>query len=101
MFLTSSNPRKVSDSTPGLPISTNNELRTLQEELGSIGNENFEKVDESLVGLPTVILQHLSKTFNTFTAVDDVSFRMYENQIFSLLGHNGAGKVIAYSNIMF
>jgi ABC-type polysaccharide/polyol phosphate transport system ATPase subunit len=101
MFSTSTNPRKVSDGTPGMSTSTNNELRTLQDELGNMGNDNFEKVDESLVGFPTVILQHLSKTFNTFTAVDDVSFRMYENQIFSLLGHNGAGKVKAYSNIMF
>lgn len=93
MFTASSNnPRKVSDSV-GISSSTNNELRTLQDEVGNNGNENFEKVDESLVGLPTVILQHLSKTFKTFTAVDDVSFRMYENQIFSLLGHNGAGKV--------
>ncbi|KAG4089491.1 hypothetical protein H8356DRAFT_31109 [Neocallimastix lanati (nom. inval.)] len=29
---------------------------------------------------------------NEFLAVDDVSFKVYENEIFAILGHNGAGK---------
>lgn len=29
---------------------------------------------------------------NGFLAVDDVSFKIYENEIFAILGHNGAGK---------
>lgn len=37
-------------------------------------------------------MQNLRKTFGSFTAVNDLSLKMYENQIFALLGHNGAGK---------
>lgn len=52
-----------------------------------------EPVDESLLGRPTVQLTNLKKTFGEQVAVDNLSFDMYENQIFALLGHNGAGKV--------
>lgn len=34
----------------------------------------------------------LTKTFGSFTAVDDVSFTIEENRIYGLLGRNGAGK---------
>ena len=36
--------------------------------------------------------QNLVKTFDTFTAVDDVSFEVAEGEIFAFLGPNGAGK---------
>jgi ABC-type multidrug transport system fused ATPase/permease subunit len=52
-----------------------------------------EPVNEKLAGAPTVILDRLKKTFGTQVAVNNLSFKMYENQIFALLGHNGAGKV--------
>ena len=52
-----------------------------------------EAVNESLLGLPTVVINRLRKTFGTQLAVNNLSFKMYENQIFALLGHNGAGKV--------
>jgi ABC-type multidrug transport system fused ATPase/permease subunit len=52
-----------------------------------------EKVNESLTGPPTVVVHKLRKTFGQQVSVNDLSFNMYENQIFALLGHNGAGKV--------
>jgi ABC-type uncharacterized transport system ATPase subunit len=52
-----------------------------------------EPADASLGG-PSVSIKKLSKTFNgNFKAVQNLSFDMFEGQIFSLLGHNGAGKV--------
>ena len=37
-------------------------------------------------------VRNLSKTFGTFTAVDDLSFEVAEGEIFAFLGPNGAGK---------
>ena len=43
-------------------------------------------------------VSHLRKTFpNGFTAVKDLSVKMYTGQIFALLGHNGAGKTTVIS----
>ena len=36
--------------------------------------------------------QNLTRKYGTFTAVDDVSFRVADGEIVGLLGHNGAGK---------
>ena len=52
-----------------------------------------EVVNETLVGEATVTVNQLNKTYGSTTVVNDLSFKMYENQIFALLGHNGAGKV--------
>lgn len=37
-------------------------------------------------------LENIVKTYNKFTAVDDVSFEIPEGKIFGMLGPNGAGK---------
>lgn len=39
-----------------------------------------------------VQLDHVSKSFGDFKAIDDISFSLEENKIYGLLGRNGAGK---------
>ena len=56
-----------------------------------------ENANEKLLGPATINVQHLSKTYGSTTVVNDLSFKMYENQIFALLGHNGAGKTTTIS----
>jgi ABC-2 type transport system ATP-binding protein len=43
-------------------------------------------------GHPSIVASHLTKRFNGFTAVDDVSFEVEPGEIFGYLGANGAGK---------
>lgn len=42
-------------------------------------------------------IKNLRKKFGEFTAVNDINVKMFENEIFALLGHNGAGKTTAIS----
>lgn len=51
-----------------------------------------ETVNEEVWGRPKIAVNALRKSFDGMTVVRDISFNMYENQIFALLGHNGAGK---------
>jgi ABC-2 type transport system ATP-binding protein len=41
---------------------------------------------------PSVVVEHLSKSFGNARAVEDVSFEVEPGQVFGLLGPNGAGK---------
>ncbi len=41
---------------------------------------------------PTLKLEHVTKSFDTFTAVNDFSLTVRRGRIFGLLGPNGAGK---------
>ncbi|HPI23331.1 MAG TPA: ATP-binding cassette domain-containing protein, partial [Spirochaetota bacterium] len=43
-------------------------------------------------GQPSVAVQHLTKNFGAFTAVNDISFEVRPGEIFGFLGPNGAGK---------
>ncbi|MBN2318906.1 MAG: ATP-binding cassette domain-containing protein [Acidobacteria bacterium] len=43
---------------------------------------------------------HLTKTFNTITAVDDASFEVPDGCIFGLIGRNGAGKTTTLRLLM-
>ena len=69
------------------------EVENLSKEyrLGSIGAGSFlqdcVKFGRSL-GLPL----KKSKTSNTFTALDDISFNVGEGEVLGIIGANGAGK---------
>ncbi len=52
-----------------------------------------ETVDENVYGLPTVKIRRLVKTVKSKTVMNNMSMKMYANQIFTLLGQNGSGKV--------
>lgn len=41
---------------------------------------------------PTLKVEHLSKNYGTFKAVNDISFELKPGEIFGFLGLNGAGK---------
>jgi ABC-2 type transport system ATP-binding protein len=45
--------------------------------------------------MPTVEMSHISKSFGSLKAVNDVSFEVEKGEIFGLLGPNGAGKTTA------
>jgi ATP-binding cassette subfamily A (ABC1) protein 3 len=40
-------------------------------------------------------MKSLSKTYGSLRAVDQLNFNVYKNEVFTLLGHNGAGKTTA------
>jgi ABC-2 type transport system ATP-binding protein len=52
--------------------------------------------------MPQTMLEteNLVKRYDGFTAVDDLSFEVYQGDIFGLLGPNGAGKTTAIRTIM-
>jgi ABC-2 type transport system ATP-binding protein len=41
---------------------------------------------------PTLVLDHVTKRFGDFTAVDDLSIQVHRGRVFGLIGPNGAGK---------
>lgn len=45
-------------------------------------------------------VEHITKYYGNFLAVDDLSFEIKEGEIFGLLGVNGAGKTTAFRMIL-
>ena len=76
-----------------LPDVINSQHQLMDNEVGNATKIPVEVANEKLLGSPTVEVNKLRKTFGSQVSVNDLSFKMYENQIFALLGHNGAGKV--------
>jgi len=73
------------------------------ESEGTDGNDEVSQNDSSSARFHEMIpgahylkksvqINNLTKNFGKFTAVDNISFPIYQGQIFCLLGHNGAGK---------
>jgi len=50
--------------------------------------------------MASIIVDHISKSFGTLKAVNDVSFEVQPGEIFGLLGPNGAGKTTAIRIIL-
>ena len=66
-------------------------------ELKYLDKENYEPVPPEVARLELenqfLKIQDLTKTYpNGFQAVNGINLKMYNGQIFALLGHNGAGK---------
>src|SRR3974377_1476316 len=47
---------------------------------------------DAMTAKEAIVVDHITKKYGDFTAVDDVSFSVGEGEIFGLLGPNGAGK---------
>ncbi len=47
-----------------------------------------------------VVLEHLSKTFGSRLALNDLSLEIKKGEIFGLLGHNGAGKSTTFGILL-
>ena len=45
-------------------------------------------------------LEHVTKRFGEFTAVDDLSLEIPEKEMFGFLGANGAGKTTTFRMIL-
>ena len=66
-------------------------------ELKYLDRENYEPVPPEIARMELdnqyLKISDLTKTYpNNFKAVNGINLKMYNGQIFALLGHNGAGK---------
>ncbi|HQT81877.1 MAG: ABC transporter ATP-binding protein [Ferrovum sp. 37-45-19] len=64
--------------------------------LHSSSTELVSEGGQSELGKPIIIVEHLSKRFNQFEAVKNVTFTVKKGEVFGLLGANGAGKTTTF-----
>ena len=57
-----------------------------------MGIENTGKAWENLDALPFIRIENVTKKFNDFVAVNNVSLDIYKGELFALLGGSGCGK---------
>lgn len=61
---------------------------------------NSSKTDDDKgVQAPILTVNGITKSFGGLVAIDDVSFELYEEEIFGLIGPNGAGKTTLFNLI--
>jgi ABC-type multidrug transport system ATPase subunit len=63
-------------------------LESFVPEMNAISEKILDKNDP-------IILQNLTKKFGNFKAVDNLSLSIKMGEVFTILGHNGAGKTTA------
>ena len=73
-----------------MPVSCIASVGFLLYDIGNIMTEN----------IPLISTHHLVKKFGEKTAVEDVSFEVFEGEIFGFLGPNGAGKTTTIKMIV-
>jgi ABC-type multidrug transport system ATPase subunit len=79
-------------------ITAKNQVYSFDNYAATISRPGTPLVRTNSSGAPVVHVDHLVKKFGPDkTAVDDVSFDLYENQITSLLGPNGSGKTTIFN----
>ena len=49
-------------------------------------------MEEKHMSDPAISLKNVTKSYGTFTAVDDLSFEVAKGEVYGFLGPNGAGK---------
>jgi len=85
----------------GTPAEIRGDAATLDEAFIRLLPQPAQTTDSSMQlhreagpssGQPAIVATHLTKRFDKFTAVDDVSFEIGQGEIFGFLGSNGCGK---------
>ncbi|CDW82000.1 abc transporter family protein [Stylonychia lemnae] len=67
--------------------------KNIEDEADLLSQKNNEKFSEARN--PFLQYVNVTKKFGSYKAVDNLSLNLFKNQIFCLLGHNGAGKTTA------
>ena len=70
--------------------------------ISDLQNDNYEDPDPALKAMEAngdmLFIKRLKKVYDSGKlAVDNLTLKMYKDQIFALLGHNGAGKTSTIS----
>ncbi|HDS45054.1 MAG TPA: methyl coenzyme M reductase system, component A2 [Methanomicrobia archaeon] len=63
-----------------------------EREVGAIARDEYKKFGEPKIRIEHLKKYYLSASRGVVKGVDDVSFIIYENEIFGVVGHSGAGK---------